>query len=88
MKDEHITSRGVKKARSLHRVPPEESFVGSELKKVQGVPWNGMTETLRATIVTGSSSFWTSTCVPDDQSRSEVRSDARLQWLRPHTEGC
>ena len=36
MTDEHITltENGVQKARSLHRVPPEERFVISELKKV------------------------------------------------------
>ena len=43
MTDEHIipTENGVQKARSLHRVPPEERFVISELKKVRGLPWNG-----------------------------------------------
>ena len=37
--DEHIilTENGVQKARSLHRVPPEERFVISELKKVRGL---------------------------------------------------
>ena len=45
MTDEHIilTENGVQKARSLHRVPPEERFVISELKKVRGLPWNGKT---------------------------------------------
>ena len=49
MTDEHIilTENGVQKARSLHRVPPEERFMISELKKVRGLPWNG-----RAAIVT------------------------------------
>ena len=39
-------------ARSLHRVPPEERFVISELKKVRGLPWNGRAEYLNAAIVT------------------------------------
>ena len=38
--------------RSLHRVPPEERFVISELKKVRGLPWNGRAENMKATIVT------------------------------------
>ena len=42
----------VQKARSLHRVPPEERFVISELKKVRGLPWNGRAANLKATIVT------------------------------------
>ena len=54
MTDEHttLTENGVQNARSLHRVPPEETFVISELKKVRGLPWNGRAETLKATIVT------------------------------------
>ena len=54
MTDEHIilTENAVQKARSLHRVPPEEKFVISELKKVRGLPWNGRAENLKATIVT------------------------------------
>ena len=54
MTDEHniLTESGVQKARSLHRVPPEERFVISELKKVRGLPWEGRAETLKATIVT------------------------------------
>ena len=54
MTDEHIilTENGVQKARSLHRVPPEERYVISELKKVRGLPWNGRAECLKATIVT------------------------------------
>ena len=54
MTHEHIilTENGVQKARSLHRVPPEERFVISELKKVRGLPCNGRAENLKATIVT------------------------------------
>ena len=54
MTAEHITltESGVQKARPLHRVPPEERFVISELKKVRGLPWNGRAENLKATIVT------------------------------------
>ena len=54
MTDVHIflTENGVRKARSLHRVPPEERFVISEKKKVRGLPWNGRAENLKATIVT------------------------------------
>ena len=53
MTDEHttLTENGVQKARSSHRVPPEERFVISELKKVRGLPWNGRAENLKATIV-------------------------------------
>ena len=52
--DEHIilTESVVQKARSLHRVSPEERFVEGEVKKVRGLPWNGMAETLKATVVT------------------------------------
>ena len=51
MTDEQIilTESGVQKARSLHRVPPEERFVISELKKVRRLPWNGNSETVKAT---------------------------------------
>ena len=54
MTDEHIilTENGVQKARSLHRVLPEERFVISELKKVRGLPWNGRAENLKSTSVT------------------------------------
>ena len=54
MTDEHIilAENGVQKARSLHRVPHEERFVISELRKVRGLPWNGIAENLRAAIVT------------------------------------
>ena len=37
---------------SVHRVPPEERFVISKVKKVRGLPWNGRAENLKATIVT------------------------------------
>ena len=43
---------GVQKERSLLRVPPEERFVISELKKVRGLSWDGNAESLKATIVT------------------------------------
>ena len=38
MTDEHVilTENGVQKARSLQRVPPEERFVISVLRKVRG----------------------------------------------------
>ena len=54
MTDEHIilTENGIQTARLLHRVPPEERFVISALKKVRGLPWNGRAENLKATIVT------------------------------------
>ena len=48
----HSHGQMVQKARSLHRVPLEERFVVSELKKVRGLPWNGRAENLKATIVT------------------------------------
>ena len=47
-----LTENGVLRARSLHRVPPEERFVISELKNVRGLPWNGRAENLGATVVT------------------------------------
>ena len=47
-----LTKNGVQKARSLHRVPPEERFVISEVKKVRGLPWNGRAENLKVTTVT------------------------------------
>ena len=95
MTDEHIilTENGVQKARSLHRVPPEERFVISELKKVRGLPWNGRAEHLKATIVT-----------QQDQGPSEHRrvylttkvvarhgvtpSCSGCVGLGPHTEAC
>ena len=54
MTDEHIilTENGVQKTRSLHRVPVEERFVVSELRKVRELPWNGRAENLKATTVT------------------------------------
>ena len=54
MTDEHtiLTENGVQKASSLHRLPPEERFVISELKEVRGLPWNGRAENLKTTIVT------------------------------------
>ena len=48
MTDEHIILAGTG---VFHRVPPEERFVISELKKVRGLPWNGRAENLKATIV-------------------------------------
>ena len=53
MTDEHTipTENGVQKARPSHRVPLEERFVISELKKVRGLLWNGRAENLKATIV-------------------------------------
>ena len=54
MTDEYIilTESGVQTARSSHRVPLEERFVISELKKVRGLPGNGRAESLKARIVT------------------------------------
>ena len=53
MTDEHIilTESAVQKVRPPHRVPPQERFVISKLKKVRGLPWNGRAENLKATIV-------------------------------------
>ena len=45
----HSHGKWVQKARSLHRVPPEERFVISELRNVRGLPWNGRAENLKAT---------------------------------------
>ena len=82
MTDEHIilTECGVQKARSLHRVPPEEIFSICELKKVRGLPWNGDLESNDCD-ETGPRPIWTSTCVFDDQCRGNVWSNALLQWL-------
>ena len=54
MTDEHInlTENGVQKARSLHRKPPQERFVISDLRKVRGRPWNGRAENMKARMVT------------------------------------
>ena len=85
MTDEHIilTENGVQKARSLHRVPLEERFVISELKKVRGLLWNGRAENLKATIVTqqdqgpsGHRRVYLTT-----KSRSKAFCNAWLQWL-------
>ena len=85
MTDEHIllTEKGVQKARSLHRVPPGERFVISELKKVRGLPWNSRAENLKATNcnATGPRPIWTSTCVLDDQGRGKAWCNAWLQRM-------
>ena len=85
MTDEHIilTENGVQKASSLHRLPPEERFVISELKEVRGLPWNGRAENLKTTIVTqqdqGPSGH--RRVVLDDQGRGKAWCNAWLQWL-------
>ena len=70
MADEHIilTGNGVQKARSLHRVPPEERFVISELKKVRGFLWNWQGGKLESDDrdETGPRPNWTPTCLLDD----------------------
>ena len=86
MTDEHIilTENGVQKARSLHRVPPEERFVISE----------SVEESARTSLerqggklesddcdATGPRPIWTSTCVLDDQGRGKAWCNAWLQWL-------
>ena len=86
MTDEHtiFSENGVHKARSLHRVPPEERFVVSELKKVRGLLWNGRAENLfegNDCDATGPRPIWTSTCVLDDQDRGKAWCNAWLQWL-------
>ena len=64
MTDQHIilTESGVRKARSVHRVPLEERFVATELNKVQGLPSNGATESLQGADrdTAGPGSFWAS----------------------------
>ena len=80
MTDEHI----IQKARSLHRVPPEERFVLSELKKVRGLTsleWQGRKLESGDCDATGPRPIWTSTCVLDDQGRSKAWCKAWLQWL-------
>ena len=51
--DEHLilTENGVKKARSVRRVPVDLRCAMSELKKVKGLPWNGAAENLQAPII-------------------------------------
>ncbi|CAK0793479.1 unnamed protein product [Prorocentrum cordatum] len=51
--DEHLvlTVDGVKKARSVHRLPVDERYVKEELAKVKGLPWNGTASDLKAPIV-------------------------------------
>ena len=76
MTDEDIILRenGVQKARSLHRVAPEERFLrvkvggGRKLKSDD-------CDAARSRPV------WTSTCVFDDQGRSKAWCNAWLQWL-------
>ena len=70
MADEHIilTENGVQKARSLHRVPPEERFENRELKKVRGFlrNWQGGKLESDDRDATGPRPIWTPTCVLDD----------------------
>ena len=77
MTDEHIilTENGVQKARSLHRVPLEERFVISKLKKQGGELESNDCD------ATGPRPIWTSTCVLDDQGRGKAWCNAWLQWL-------
>ena len=92
MTDEHIilTENGVQKSRSLHRVPPEERFVISELKKVRGLPWNGRAENLKGTIVTqqdqGPSGVYLTTRVVARHGATPGCSGS--VGLGPHTEAC
>ena len=95
MTDEHIilTENGVQNARSLHRVPPAERFVISELKKVRGLPWNGRAENLKATIVTqqdqgpsGHRRVYLTTKVVARQGATPGCSGC--VGLGPHTEAC
>ena len=70
MTDEHIilTENGVQKARSLHRVPPEERFVISELKKNARTSLERQGGKLESDDCdsTVPRPIWTSTCVLDD----------------------
>ena len=70
MTEEHIilTEIGVLKARSLHRVPPEERFVISELKESvrTSLEWQGGKLESDDCDATGPRPIWTSTCVLDD----------------------
>ena len=95
MTDEHIilTEIGVQKARSLHRVPPEERFVISELNKVRGLPCNVMAENLKATIETqqdqgppGHRRAYLTTKVVAKHGATPGCSGCVL--LGPHTEAC
>ena len=74
-------SNGVQKARSLHRVPPEERFVISELKKVRGLPWNGRAENrprswqgLVQRLGAVAASVW-------DRTQKHVECDWKRHWL-------
>ena len=44
------TDNGVQKARSLHRVTPEEKFLISESDKAREFPWNDVVENLMSAI--------------------------------------
>ena len=72
MTDEHIilTENGVQKARSLHRVPPEERFE-RQGGKLESDDCDAM----------GPRPIWTSTCVLDGQGRRKALCNAWLQWL-------
>ena len=95
MTDEHITltENGVQTARSLYRVPFEERFVISYLKKVRVLPWNGRADTLKATIVTqqdqgpsGHRRMYLTTKVVAKFGATPGCSDC--DGVRSHTEGC
>ena len=84
---------GVQKARSLHRVPPEERFVISELRKMRGLPWNGRAENLKATIVTQQDQLPSGHRRVHLTTKVVARFDATpgcsgCVGLGPHTEAC
>ena len=88
------TEYGVQKARSLHRVPPEERFVISELKKVRGLLlWKDRAENLQATIVTQQDQGPSGHRRVYLTTKLVARNDATpgcsgCVGLGPHTEAC
>ena len=88
-----LRGKGVRKARSVHRVPPEERFVVTELKKVRGLPWNDVAQSVKATIVTHQDQS------PPGHRRAYLTTKVMAKFgatpgcsgcvgLGPHTEAC
>ena len=78
----HSHGQWVQKARSLHRVPPEERFVISELKKSARISLERVGGELESDDcdATGPRFIWTSTCELDDKGRGKAWCNAWLQW--------
>ena len=84
MTDEHtiLTENVVQKARSLHRVPLEERFVISEMKKSARISLERQGGELESDDcdATGPRFIWTSTCELDEKGRGKAWCNVWLQW--------